>query len=133
MDGVFGDKANPPAGQAAAVDALEDCFRLVSDLQETASPYSGRVAVVHGALLKHKAHLECLLEAAGGGQPSTHDEFELKRIQGHVSEIDAEFSASTPNGWGVENGVVPPGQAECSELVAEIHGLIEKFQELDKA
>lgn len=128
-NGVFGDAANPPAGQAAVVDALEACYALVASLQDTATPFSGRVDTVYCALRKHKAHLQQLIDDAKGGRPDTHAEMELKKIQGHLGELEAQ---GTPNGWGVENGVVPPGQAACSELMADCHALIEKFQEIDE-
>ena len=135
-NGVFGDPAAPPAGQAQAVTALEDCFAAVASLQETATDMSGRVAVVHDALTKHVAHLQTLVtaaEAAEGHKPTTHDEFEIKKVQGHLQELDAERLAATPAGWGVTGGVVPPGQAVCADLLEEAFGLVRRFQELDEA
>lgn len=135
--GVFGDPAAPPAGQAQLVGALEDAYAAVQALQATASEASGRVAVVRDALTKHVARLQALVaaaEAAAGGAPTTHDEYELKKVQGHLQELDAERLASTPAGWGVTaDGVVPPGQAVCADLLAEAFDLVDKFHALDGA
>lgn len=115
--------------------ALEDCFAAVASLQATATDMSGRVAVVHDALAKHVKHLQALVSAAeaAGGQPTTHDEFEVKKVQGHLQELDAERLGATPAGWGVAGGVVPPGQAVCADLLEEAFGLVRRFQELDEA
>ena len=53
-DGVFGGTlAAPPAGQAAAADLLEACMEKAHALLETATPMSGEVATIYGALAKH--------------------------------------------------------------------------------
>lgn len=130
VDGVFGgdlaDKAHIPAGQAQCANALAAAYEKVGELQETATDASGRVAEVTAALAKHVAHLKSLLAEADTND--THAGFELKKVQGHLGELEEERVSSTPNGWGVKNGVVPPGQAaaqglleEAFELVAALH------------
>ena len=126
VDGIFGgDKAHIPAGQAQLVDTLAAAYEAVGALQETATDSSGRVAEVVAALAKHVAHLKALLEE----DDTTRAGFEMKRVQGHLQELDSERLASTPAGWGVKGGVVPPGQAAAQGLLEEAFELVQALHD----